>query len=215
MSGRRSLALAALALTGYVIAGDRILREMARARGAAAPLRVEARLEDVADGEARALVIELHPQRGARIRDDRGTRWLPRAGQALAPLAIDVPGWLPPADLLALSREDEIARWLREAEIDYSASGLARCGEADCFVLGPRAASARLWVDKDRFEVRRVSFASGRTAEFQEWRDWDRQRFPARIRLLQGESLSGTLHVTSVVVAPDLAREDFSAGWLR
>lgn len=219
MIPRRAHALAlsgvALALAGYVISSERILREIARVRASAVPLRVEARLEDVRAEEARALVIELHPQRGARIRDDRGTRWLPRAGQALAPVGVDVPNWLPPADVLALSREDELARWLAEAGVDLSVSRLARCADADCFALGPRDASAQLWVDKDRFEVRRVSFASGRSAEFEGWREWDRRRFPERIRLLNGESLAGTLHVTAVTVAHDLSREDFSAAWLR
>lgn len=208
------LAGVALALAGYVISGERILREIARARAGAVPLRVEARLEDVPTEEARSLVIELHPQKGTRIRDDRGARWLPRAGQALAPAGVDVPDWLPPADVLALSREDELARWLAEAGVDVSVSRLVRCADADCLALGPRDAGAQLWVDKDRFEVRRVSLARDRSAEFEGWREWERRRFPERIRLLHGESLVGTLHVTAVTVAPDLSREDFSAAWL-
>lgn len=209
------LAGVALALAGYVISGERILREIARVRAGAVPLRVEARLEDVPTEEARSLVIELHPQKGTRIRDDRGARWLPRAGQALAPVGVDAPDWLPPADVLALSREDELARWLAEAGVDLSVSRLVRCADTDCLALGPRDAGAQLWVDKDRFEVRRVSFASGRSAEFEGWREWDRRRFPERIRLLHGGSLVGTLRVTAVTVAPDLSREDFSAAWLR
>ncbi len=217
MSRLRALAVAvvALAVCGYVIPSERILREIARVRGGAVPLRVEARLEGVPDEEARALVIELHPHKGVRIRDERGARWLPRAGHALAPPGVDVPAWLPPVDVLSLSREDDLSRWLGEAGVDVSVSRLVRCGEADCLALGPAAAQAQLWVDKDRFEVRRVSFAGGRSADFEAWRDWQGRRFPERIRLQQDGGAVGTLTVTAVSAAPELGREDFSPAWLR
>ena len=210
-----TLGCVALALAAYVIPGDRVVREVARVRASAVPLRVEAQLEDVAPDEQRALVIELHPSHGARIQDDRGARWLPRAGEVLAPAGVDIPVWIPPADVLALAREDLLLAWLSGAGVNLSWSRLARCGDVDCIALGEAEARAQLWVDKDRFEVRRVSLAAGRSVGFEGWRDWAGRRFPERMRAAESDAPLGTLRVTAVRAAPELSRADFSEAWLR
>jgi hypothetical protein len=209
---RAGAALLALALLGYVIDGERIVRELARARGDAPPLRVTASLEPAEGGDGEAIVLELHPEAGARAHDSRGGRWLIRAGRVQA-RGGGAPDWIPPADVLGLAGEAALLGWLRDAGIDHASSRLARCGDADCYVLGVRGSDEELWLEQARFEVRRV-LLRGRRAEFEGWRDFGRIRFPERIRVGDASEPAGVLRVESVERAKGLGPDDFSTAWL-
>ncbi len=209
------LAVAAIALVvlGYVISSERVVREMAGVRAGLESHRVAAELE--VDGEGIASVVfELDPDRGVRVRDGRGGRWLLAGGRVWAPAGSGVPAWLPPADVLVLRSEERLLEWLAHAAVDLAANELARCGNADCFVIGGRAASDQLWIDKDRFEVRRQRTARGRVVDFESYRSWPGGRFPERIRVADPLGPIATLRILRVESAPELGQEDFSPGWL-
>lgn len=207
---RAAAALAALLLLGYVISGERVVRELARARGAAGPLRVELALDD---GAGERLVLELHPEGGARIYDTRGGRWLLEAGRARGRSG-DAPAWIPSADALGVASEEGLRAWLRDAGIDAVSCWLARCGDADCYVLGRRESGEQLWIDQAHFEVRRA-VVHGRHTEFEGWRDFGPARFPERIRSGESGEPPATLRVISVERAKGLGPQDFTAGWLQ
>jgi hypothetical protein len=208
-----ALAAVALVILGYVIPSERVVREMAGVRAGLESHRVAAELE--VDGEGIASVVfELDPDRGVRVRDGRGGRWLLVGGRVWAPAGSGVPAWLPPVDVLVLRGEARLFEWLAHADVDLAANELARCGNADCFVIGGRAASDQLWIDKDRFEVRRQRTARGRVVDFESYRDWPGGRFPGRIRVADPLGPIAALRIVRVEPAPELAREDFSLGWL-
>ncbi len=208
------LALAAIALVvlGYVISSERVVREMAGVRAGLEPHRVAAELE--MDGRIESVVFELDPDRGVRVRDGRGGRWLLAGGRVWAPAGSRAPAWLPPADVLVLRGEQRLLEWLAYAAVDLAANELSRCGNTDCFVIGGRAASDQLWIDKDRFEVRRQRTARGRVVDFESYRDWPGGRFPERIRVADPLGPIATLRIVRVEPAPELGREDFSPSWL-
>jgi hypothetical protein len=147
------------------------------------------------------------------VQDSHGGRWLLRAGRALSRDG-RAPAWIPPADVLGLAGEAALLAWLREAGIDVASSRLARCGDADCFVLGARGAEHELWLEQERFEVRRV-LLQGRRAEFEGWRDFGAARFPERIRVGDASEQGAVLRVLSVERAAGLAPGDFSPSWLQ
>ena len=93
-------------------------------------------------------------------------------------------------------------------------TAVARCGEADCYVLGTRQSLAQLWVEKRSFEVRRLVLPGRGPMDLEEWRAFERIRFPARVELASDVS-TATIAVESVAVAPPLGAADFSAAWVR
>lgn len=210
---RTGAALLAVLFLGYVIPGERVVRELARARGGAAPLRVEAELQLADDDSPSRIVLELHPEGGARVEDGQGGRWLLQGGRVVSRDG-SAPVWIPPVDVLVLAGEPALLGWVRDAGIDLSVSGLARCGDADCFVLGRRESEEQLWVDQTRFEVRRT-LLRGRRADFEAWRDFGAARFPERIRIGDAEGPRASLRVLSVERAKGLGPADFSPAWLR
>jgi hypothetical protein len=206
--------LLALALLGYVIPTERVVHEIAARRASLPELRVEAELE-LAGSEGVELVrFELDPDRGARVLDAQEGRWLLLRGRIWTRADADIPPWIPPLEVLVVRDEVALAEWLREAGVDVGVNTLARCGEADCFVVGGPASPDQLWVDKDLFEVRRRRTGRGRVAEFEDYRDWGGVRFPERILLADPLGKIATLRVVRVTRAPELAKEDFSPSWL-
>jgi hypothetical protein len=71
-----------------------------------------------------------------------------------------------------VSDEDRLPALVAQLGVDLRRNQLARCGEADCFVLGGREATAQLWIEKDRFEVRRVLGRAGDLVEFESGTGW-------------------------------------------
>ncbi len=210
---RAGVALVALALLGYVISGERVVRELARARSGAAPIHVELALEPAGGGDPERIVLELHPEGGARVQDARGGRWLLQGGRAVSRDG-SAPPWIPPADVLWVSGEAALHSLLRDSGIDLASSWLGRCGDADCFVLGARASDAQVWIDQERFEVRRT-LLHGSRSEFEGWRDFGAARFPEWIRVGDSAGPRATLRVISVQRAKGLGPRDFSAAWLQ
>lgn len=204
----------ALGPLGYVISGERVLHQLVGARAELAPMMVEAELEGEDGEEAGSVRFELDPDRGVRVRDAAEGRWLLVGGRIWARAGDEIPGWIPPLELLVVRDEERLTGWLLDLGIDLSTNQLARCGEGDCFVLGGASEPEQLWIDKDRFEVRRRRSARGRVADFDGYRDWNGIRFPDRIRLGDPLGPLATLRITRVAVAPSLAREDFSPAWL-
>lgn len=207
-------ALLALGLLGYVIPTERVVREIAAQRASLPSLRVEAELE-LEETEGIELVrFELDPDRGARVLDAQEGRWLLLGGRIWTRADADIPPWIPPLEVLVVRDEVALAEWLREAGVDVGVNTLARCGEADCFVVGGPASADQLWVDKDRFEIRRRRTGRGRVADFEGYREWGSVRFPELILLGDQFGRIATLRVVRVTPAPELAKEDFSPSWL-
>jgi hypothetical protein len=213
---RAPLAIAALALCGWVLPPDRVLGEIERHRQKSPPLRIAAALE-AADAPAdwpATFQMELHPRRGARLRAEDGRRWIVQGGRVTQRGASTGSSWIPQPELLALSRREDLENWLSAAGIDPGANQLARCGESDCYVLGGRDRPVQLWVDKDRFEVWRFRSADGRGVQYESFKEWDGVRFPERIVIDAGGRPLATIHVREVTVARDLDRADFSLSWI-
>lgn len=206
--------LLALALLGYVIPTDRVVHEIALRRASLPALRVEAELE-LEDSDGVELVrFELDPKRGARVLDAQDGRWLLLGGRIWTRADAEIPPWMPPLEVLVVRDEVALAEWLREAGVDVGINTLARCGDADCFVVGGPANPDQLWVDKDRFEIRRRRTGRGRVTDFEGYREWGGVRFPERILLADPLGPIATLRVVRVTPAPELAKEDFSPSWL-
>jgi hypothetical protein len=208
-----SLALA-LAWLAYVLPGDRVVGMLAEARASRAPLRIEAKLQARDSSAPSSLVIELHPELGARISDDRGGRWLVSGGRATAGTQLPAPAWLPDLAPLVLRHESELRSWLAAEGVDLQRNELARCGDGDCYVLGTRHSLAQLWVQKSPVEVRRLVLPGRGRSDLEEWRSFDGIRFPARIEL-SGDEGTATLAVETATPAPKLGPADFSEAWVQ
>ncbi|MBW2281667.1 MAG: hypothetical protein JRG76_08430 [Deltaproteobacteria bacterium] len=208
-------ALVAGSLLGYVLPGERVLLQLQTLREKNPPLRVEARLFGEQPDWPERVRFELHPDFGVRISEERGGRWLVRGGRVVAASGASVPEWIPGLEILVLRSEAALRGWLDQARIDFTVNQLARCGEADCFVVGGRRAERQLWIDKDRFEVLRWVASRRGATEFEGWRDWDRQRFPAAIRIHDRDQVFAEFSVESVALARDLSESDFAPEWAR
>ncbi len=206
--------LFALAWLAYFASGDSVVSQLAAARAGQPALHVEGALSTAAPAAPSHLSIDLHPEYGMRVADDRGGRWVVQRGRVLAGTTLPLPGWLPDLEVLCLRHDADLRAWLGVQGIDASANELARCGDGDCYVLGTRQSLAQLWVEKRALEVRRVVLPGRGSLDLEEWRVFDALRFPARIELSR-DGATATIAVESVVPATQLAASDFSSSWVQ
>lgn len=206
-------ALLAVAWLAHFATGERVVSQLAAAQAGRPALHVEAALSAADRSAPTRLQIDLHPELGMRIADDRGRRWLMRRGRMVAGTTLPAPPWLPDLEILGLRHESDLRAWLDVEGIDTSANELARCGESECYVLGSRQSLAQLWVDKRSLEVRRIILPGRGPVDLEEWRLFEKLRFPARIEISAGAS-TATLAVQSVAPAPAYVPADFSEVWV-
>lgn len=206
--------LAALAWLAYFASGARVVAQLASAQASRPALHVQATLSTAASDAPSSLSIDLHPDFGMRVSDDRGGRWVVQRGRVLAGTTLPLPVWVPELEVLCLRHESDLIAWLGVHGIDVSANELARCGDGDCYVLGTRQSLAQLWVEKRALEVRRLVLPGRGQSELEEWRNFDKLRFPTRIEITGGEG-SATLAVESATPAPKLVSADFTEAWVR
>ena len=207
----RGLALVWLA---FVLPGDRVIGMLADSRAARTPLRVEAKLSARDSSAPAHLVIELHPDLGARVSDDKGGRWLVSNGRATAGTQLPAPAWLPDLTPLVLRHQSELRTWLAAEGIDLGRNELARCGDDDCWVLGTRQAPAQLWIEKSSLDLRRIVRAKPPRSAFDQWQEFGKIRFPAHIELADEKGPIATLSVESVD-AIALSPSDLSPAWIQ
>ena len=205
--------LIALIWLSYFASGESIVAELAAARAGKPALHVEGALSATAPDAPTRLLIDLHPEFGMRIADERGGRWVVQRGRVLAGSTLPLPDWLPDLEVVALRHEADLRAWLGVQGIDASANALARCGDGDCYVLGTRQSLAQLWVEKRSLEVRRLVLPGRGSLDLEEWRAFDQIRFPARIDLSR-DGASATIAIESVAPAARLSAGDFSATWV-
>jgi hypothetical protein len=117
-------------------------------------------------------------------------------GRVLAGTTMPLPAWLPDLEVLSLRHESDLLTWLGQQGIDVTANELARCGDGDCYVLGTRQSLAQLWIEKRPLEVRRIVLPGRGQSDLEEWRSFDKVRFPTRIEL-SGSDGTATLAVQS------------------
>jgi len=218
LAARVCVAALALAQLGYVLPSDRVLRELERARKSQSGVRVEAELRMDLPGRAdwpERVSFDLHPQRGVRVSDDRGGRWLLRDGRTPEGNTPQIPAWLPQLDILTGRDAERLRARLEQAGVRLAANGPARCDTVDCFVLGGREARAQLWLDKDAFEVHRWVPGLGRSFAFSGYRDWGGVRFASEIKVLDEYAAIATMLVQRVELARSLRESDFTPAWLR
>jgi hypothetical protein len=206
--------LIAAAWLAYFATGERVVAMLASAQASRPALHADAALSAGASDAPTSLAIDLHPEFGMRIADDRGGRWVVQRGRVLAGTILPLPAWIPDLEVLALRHESDLRAWLGQQGIDASANELARCGTGDCYVLGTRRSLAQLWVEKNALEVRRIVLPGRGQTDLEEWASFDELRFPSRIEL-SGADGSATLAVQGVAPAPKLAAADFSEAWVR
>ena len=209
-----ALCAAAALVVGFVLPPDKILEVVAARRADTAPLRVELEVSRIDESDPTRIWAELHPDLGARFNDADGRRWLVREGRVSGGAGTRSLSWVPELDLLVLRGEDALQVWLQTQGVDATSSHLTRCGDADCFVLGGRDEPSQLWIDKDRFEVRRFRSGSGRLLELEGYEEWNGIRFPARARVSDSLGPVAEIAVRSVEPAPELEQADFSPAWL-
>ncbi len=206
--------LVALTWLAYFATGERVVAQLAASRAGQPPLHVEGVLSAAASDAPSRISIDLHPDFGMRLADDRGGRWVIARGRVLDGTRLPLPGWVPDLEVLALRHESDLRGWLVSQGIDASANELARCGEGDCYVLGTRQSLAQLWVEKRALEVRRLVAPGRAPLDLEEWREFDRIRFPARVEMTTAGA-TATIAVESVTPASQLSARDFSEGWVR
>jgi len=207
--------LLAAAWLAYFAPGERVIGLLASAQASRPALHAQASLSTAASYAPSSLSIDLHPEFGMRVADDRGGRWVVQRGRVLAGTSLPLPGWIPELEVIALRHESDLRAWLGQQGVDGSANELARCGEGDCYVLGTRQSLAQLWVDKNALEVRRIVLPGRGQTDLQEWSSFERLRFPARVEISGAPGGSATLAVQTVAPAPQLAAADFSEAWVR
>jgi hypothetical protein len=211
-----SLPLRALGLLwlAYVLPGDRVVGMLAEARASRTPLHIEAKLTARDSKAPASLVIELHPDLGARISDDKGGRWLLSGGKVTAGTQLPPPAWLPDLAPLVMRRESELRGWLAAQGVDAAQNDLARCGDGDCWVLGGRSAPSQLWIQKPALELRR--FVQGKTtrASYDDWQDFGKVRFPKRVQLSDESGPVATLTIDGVS-AVTLGAAELSSAWVQ
>lgn len=211
-----SLATGFLALTAtllaYVLPVERVVAELARQREEALPLRLELSLDGILSSWPQRVMLELHPEFGLKVTDDLGGRWQLWQGRVVAGDSPRPPRWLPELEILTSNQEVDLRAWLQHARVDVYSNELGRCGEAVCFVLGGRGRPGQVWLNKDRFEVVRLSLPEERQLLFEAYRSWSGTRFPSEIKILDSHGVLATLTVLTLSSAPDLSEEDFASG---
>lgn len=204
------LVLSALgfSLLGFVLSAERVLHEIAEVRDGTSPIQVTVELGESGEDAGRHLWVDLHPRGGWRVVDEQGTQW---SGQG--PWTRRTGGEPPPAGLalawlLAVSDQQRLSSMVGQLGVDLRLNQLGRCGEGDCFVLGGRDGAAQLWVEKDRFEVRRYQSPRGWTLEFEDYRQGlGRLRIPSQLRLVGPEGSETRAHIVGIEPAPELERD--------
>jgi hypothetical protein len=209
-----ALALLAALWLGYVLPGDQVVAALAQGRASGPPLRVEALVVARESGAPKKLTLELHPELGGRASDDRGGRWVWNTGRTISGTQVPPPPWLPDLEPLVLRREGDLRSWLTASGVDPASNELARCGEGDCWVLGTRNAAGQLWIEKPGFELRRVVRRSAPRTAFDQWREFGKLRFPAKIEISDEDGVVATLTVTSVS-AIALSAADLQPSWIQ
>jgi len=195
----RAAAALALLWLGYIVPGDQLVTQLAEARASQPPLRIELAVSSARDGHApKKLTLEIHPELGGRARDDQGGRWVWSIGRTISGTEVPAPAWLPDLEPLTLRREGDLRTWLTSDGVDLAANELARCGEGDCWVLGTRASAGQVWIEKPAFELRRVVRPGAERISFDQWQDFGKIRFPARIEIADEKGVIATLTVQSV-----------------
>ena len=86
--------LLAFGLLAYFASGERVVAQLAAARAGQPPLHVEGVLSAAAPETPARISIELHPDFGTRISDDRGGRWVIQRGRVLEGTLLPLPAWL-------------------------------------------------------------------------------------------------------------------------
>ena len=209
----RILALA-LVWLAYILPGDRVVGMLAEARASRTPLRIEAKLTARDSKAPASLVIELHPDLGARVSDDKGGRWLVAGGKASAGTQLPAPAWVPDLAPLVMRRESELRGWLGGEGVDIAQNELARCGDGDCWVLGTRAGAGQLWIQKPALELRRLVRGKTTRASYDDWQEFGKIRFPKRIEVDDESGTVATLTVESVS-AITLGAAELSPAWVQ
>jgi hypothetical protein len=207
----RGLALFFLA---FVLPGSRVVGLVAESRANRPALRIEATLDS--RGEASSPIhvsIDVQPELGYRVADSLGRRWVMPFGRTTLGTSLPAPPWIPDLTPLAARREGELRSWLTAAGIDAEQNELARCGDADCWVLGTRHGVAQLWIDKQTLDVRLVELTARGKTEFGEWQEFGKARFPKRIAVWTGTGPFGTLTVESVAPTT-IGPTDLSPEWV-
>jgi hypothetical protein len=200
----------------YVLPSARVLEQIEAARRQQVGVHVVAQLAGSQPDWPTRVEADLHPVFGARFDDGSGGRWVMRGGRQIASSrGGELPAWIPQLEPLALASRQGLAGWLTGFGVDWEINELGRCGMQDCFVLGGRAAQGQLWIEKDRFEVRRIAAPLGRSYAFEEYRDFEGRRFPGAILVLDGDATLATWTPQSVYDVPALRELDFSAAWAR
>ena len=207
----RALALVWLA---FILPGERVVGMLAESRASRTPLRVEGKLTARDSSAPARLVIELHPELGSRISDDKGGRWLAANGRVTAGTKLPAPEWVLDLAPLVFRRESELRAWVAAEGVDVAHNDLARCGDSECWVLGGRQAPAQLWIEKSALDLRRLVRAHGPRSSYDDWQMFAKIRFPARIEQADESGAIATLAVDSVA-AIQLAADDLSPAWVQ
>jgi hypothetical protein len=209
-------ALAALALVwlGYILTGQQVVSQLAEARSGRPPLRIEAQLSARDSSAPRKLTLELHPELGGRASDDLGGRWVWNIGRTISGTQLPPPAWLPDLEPLVLRREGDLRSWLAADGVDLAANELARCGDGDCWVLGTRASAGQVWIEKPGLELRRVVRQKDARTSFDQWQEFGKIRFPAKIEIADDDGVIATLTVQSVNPIA-LSAADLQPSWVQ
>jgi hypothetical protein len=197
----------------YVLPGVRVLEQIEAVRKRQPAIHVVADLTGTDRSFPARVEADLHPELGARFSDGAGGRWVMRRGRVVASNRSELPAWIPQLEPLGLATRSELESWLAAMGIDPAVNDLGRCGDQDCFVLGGRQAGEQLWIEKDRFEVRRLATSTGRRTSYDEYRDFEKLRFPGRIAIADGNEEIAVWTVQQAVSAGGLSERDFSDRW--
>ena len=203
---RLALLLVGPLLLAYVLSPERVLREIAGIRAGSPPVRLTVTVVSP-EGETRAWV-DLHPSGGWRVTDEQGRSWVGRGVRLRPPVVDRPPAGLPQAWLLWASDEELLPGLVAELGVDLERSELARCGDADCVVLGGKSGRSQVWVDKDRFEVRRIWTREGIEIYLEGYqRSFSRVRLPTSIRVVEPGGWTAQVEIVSAEPAGALEED--------
>jgi hypothetical protein len=200
--------LLALPLLGFVLPAERVLLQIANVRRGNPPVQLTVTVGGLEEDEGLHAWVDLHPGGGWRIVDEHGSRWVGQGSWLQRGPGVAPPAGLTEAWLLLASDEERLPVLVAQLGVDLRQNQLARCGEADCFVLGGRHGRTQLWVEKDRFEVLRYLGRGGDRVEFESYREHlGRLRLPAQIRVTDPYGEETLVRVVGVERAPGLEND--------